>query len=143
MHTTPFYFLSFYTHTHYSFISFYTHTHTTLSFYFLSFYTHTHTHTHISPLCYLSYALLLPNHFPQELERVKAVLEARESRMVDMSRELIQSNETNQELQRCAAGLLLDGGGRGIFSPLDSCEVNTSYISLPPLNLGNFRFAPQ
>ena len=38
----------------------------------------------------------------QELERVKGLLEARETRMVEMSREVIQLGETNQELQRSA-----------------------------------------
>ena len=36
----------------------------------------------------------------QELVEVKKVLEVRENRMVDMSRELVQLNEANQELQR-------------------------------------------
>ena len=38
----------------------------------------------------------------QELERVKKLLEARETKMVEMSREVIQLSETNQELQRFA-----------------------------------------
>ena len=36
----------------------------------------------------------------QELVIVNKLLEARETRMVEMSREVIQLNETNQELQR-------------------------------------------
>ena len=38
--------------------------------------------------------------FPQELTRVSKVLEVRETRLVDMSKENIQLQELNQELQR-------------------------------------------
>ena len=38
----------------------------------------------------------------QELVIVNKLLEARETRMVEMSREVIQLSETNQELQRSA-----------------------------------------
>ena len=44
---------------------------------------------------------LYVGHCPiQELVRINKLLEARETRMVEMSREVIQLSETNQELQR-------------------------------------------